>query len=456
MLMSLTASHKNASFDLLEQLSSQVDATSVLARVTEATPAVKGSILVSTCNRFELYVDVDDQHPDALARALGSATDAIAEHCDVSAESLSSTWHVTTEQDTAEHLFSVASGLESVVVGEGEIAGQVRRSLERARGAGTTTSDLERLFQHASKTSRGVKNRTPLGQAGRSIVRLALELAASRITTWSTARVLLVGTGAYAGASLAALRDRGVTDVSVYSASGRGAKFAASHGIPHIEPDGLHTAIASSDVIITCTVSEDYVLDAELLQRARIEFALAHSKAHVHEALHRDETPGCPVNHDAYQLVIDLGLPRNVDPDVGGVYGVELLDLETIRIHAPLDELQATDTARAIVRTAARNFTRAGAEESLAPAVVALRRRAHALLDEEIARVQPGDPDGTAAAALRHMMGRLLHKPTSRARAFASTGEHDRYLDALSVLFDLDVAIDVDAAGDDPAAQTSA
>ncbi|WP_235940929.1 glutamyl-tRNA reductase [Paramicrobacterium fandaimingii] len=454
--MSLTASHKNASFDLLEQLSSQVDATSVLARVTEATPAVKGSILVSTCNRFELYVDVDDQHPDALARALGSATDAIAEHCDVSAESLSSTWHVTTEQDTAEHLFSVASGLESVVVGEGEIAGQVRRSLERARGAGTTTSDLERLFQHASKTSRGVKNRTPLGQAGRSIVRLALELAASRITTWSTARVLLVGTGAYAGASLAALRDRGVTDVSVYSASGRGAKFAASHGIPHIEPDGLHTAIASSDVIITCTVSEDYVLDAELLQRARIEFALAHSKAHVHEALHRDETPGCPVNHDAYQLVIDLGLPRNVDPDVGGVYGVELLDLETIRIHAPLDELQATDTARAIVRTAARNFTRAGAEESLAPAVVALRRRAHALLDEEIARVQPGDPDGTAAAALRHMMGRLLHKPTSRARAFASTGEHDRYLDALSVLFDLDVAIDVDAAGDDPAAQTSA
>lgn len=454
--MSLTASHKNASFDLLEQLSSQVDVTSMLARVTGATPAVKGSILVSTCNRFELYVDVDEQHPDALADAMGAATGAIAEHCNVPAEALSATWRVTTKQDTAEHLFSVASGLESVVVGEGEIAGQVRRSLEHARGAGTTTSDLERLFQHASTTSRGVKNRTPLGQAGRSIVRLSLELAASRVTDWATARVLLVGTGAYAGASLAALRARGVTDVSVYSASGRGATFAASHSIRHVDPDGLHTAIASSDVIITCTVSEDYVLDAELLQRARIEFALSHSQAHVHEALHRDETPGCPVNHDAYQLVIDLGLPRNVDPDVGGVYGVELLDLETIRIHAPLEELQATDTARTIVRAAARNFTRAAAEESLSPAVVALRRRAHVLLNEEIARVQRNDPDGTAAAALRHMMGRLLHTPTSHAREFARTGEHDRYLDALSVLFDLDVDIDVDAAGDDPAAQTSA
>ncbi|MCW4457099.1 glutamyl-tRNA reductase [Microbacterium sp. MPKO10] len=454
--MSLTASHKNASFDLLEQLSSQADPDAIVKHVIDAAPGVAGSILVSTCNRFELYVDVDDEHPDAVAGVTSAATSAIAEQCDVATDHLATTWHVTTEQGTAEHLFSVASGLESVVVGEGEIAGQVRRSLESARAAGTTTSALERLFQHASKTSRGVKNRTPLGQAGRSIVRLSLELASSRVTDWSTSRVLLVGTGAYAGASLAALRDRGVTDVSVYSTSGRGAKFAASHGIALVEHDELPTAIASSDIIVTCTLTEGYVLDADLLQRARIEYALDHAKAHTNDALHRDETPGCPVNHDAYQLVIDLGLPRNVNPDVGGVFGVELLDLETIRIHAPLEELQATDTARAIVTTAARNFTRAGAEESLSPAVVALRRRAHAILDEEIARVQRTDSDGTAAAALRHMMGRLLHTPTTRARDFARTGEHDRYLDALSVLFDIDVDGDVDAvarrAADDEAA----
>ncbi|PFG29497.1 glutamyl-tRNA reductase [Paramicrobacterium agarici] len=444
--MSLTASHKNASFDLLEHLSSQADANAVVSRVTESSDVVKGGILVSTCNRFELYVDVDDQRPDAVAHALREATSAVADECDLPAETLSSTWHVTTEHGTAEHLFSVASGLESVVVGEGEIAGQVRRSLERARAAGTTTSDLERLFQHASKTSRGVKNRTPLGRAGRSIVRLGLELASSRVADWAAARVLLVGTGAYAGASLAALRDRGVTDVRVFSPSGRGAKFAANHGIALVEPDELHTAIASSDVVVTCTVTEGYVLDAELLQRARIDFALSHTKAHVHDALHRDETPGCPVNHDAYQLVIDLGLPRNVNPDVGGVYGVELLDLETIRIHAPLEELQATDTARAIVTTAARNFARSAAEESLTPAVVALRRNAHRVLDEEIARVQRTDPDGVAAAALRHMMGRLLHKPTTRARDFARDGEHDRYIDALGVLFDIEVETDADAA----------
>lgn len=443
--MSVTASHKNASFDLLEHLSSRAEAGAVTRRLTQASEHVKGGIVVSTCNRFEVYIDVDDSKPDAAAHALAHTTQAVADETGLCADELASTWHVTQAQGTAEHLFAVAAGLESVVVGEGEIAGQVRRSLENAREAGSTTATLERLFQHASSTSRGVKNRTSLGSAGRSIVRLALELASSRVADWAASRVLLVGTGTYAGASLAALRDRGVTDVSVYSPSGRGARFAANHGIHHVPHDGLASAVAASDIIVTCTVTDGFALDADLLQRARVEYALEHSAAHANDPLGRDGTPGCPINHDAYQLVIDLGLPRNVDPDVADVHGVELLDLETIRIHAPIEELQATDTARTMVSSAAQEFTRRAAEQSLAPAVVALRTRAMQLLDEEIARVERNDPDGTAAAALRHMMGRLLHKPTARARDFARAGEHDRYVDALSVLFGIEVDLDEDA-----------
>lgn len=451
MLVSLTASHKNAPFELLEQLST--GSSTISRTLAERSAAVRGSVLVSTCNRFELYVDVDDS-PAAVPNACRAAAEVVSSASGVDARVLGGTWAVKTEQDAAEHLFAVAAGLESVVVGEGEIAGQVRRSLERARSEGTTTATLERLFQRASQTSRGVKNRTPIGRAGRSIVRLGLDLAESRVADWASTSVLLIGTGAYAGASLAALRERGVTDVRVYSPSGRGARFAANHGIPLVSADEYASAVAAAGVIVTCTVVEGYVLDARRFHESRVAFAMAHQAAHVHDVLRRDDTPGCPVNHDAYQLVIDLGLPRNVDPDVASVHGVELLDLETIRIHAPLEELQATDTARGIVSRAARTFTRVGQEESLAPAVVALRRRAMEVLEDEIARVAPNDPDGTAAAALRHMMGRLLHKPTTRARDYARDGEHDRYLEALETLFGIEV--EAPDAADDASASEAA
>ncbi|HEV7849032.1 MAG TPA: glutamyl-tRNA reductase [Mycetocola sp.] len=429
--MCLTASHKNASFDLLERLSG--GAESVAERITEHAECVAGAVVISTCNRFEAYIDLDEPITAGQQVGVEAATAAISAASGIPADQLHSTWSVHTDEAAARHLFAVSAGLESVIVGEGEIAGQVRRSLETARKAGTTTSDLERLFQRASQTSRGVKNNTPLGRAGRSIVRLALDLAESRIIDWSAVRVLLIGTGAYAGASLAALRDRGVTDVAVYSPSGRAAGFAASHAIRAIEADAFAREAAEATIVVTCTTASGFVLDAALLNAGRRE---------SHESLppfEHDGTPGCPVHTDAGQLVIDLGLPRNVDPDVAGVHGVDLLDLETIRIHAPLEELQATDHAHEIVDRAARKFAAVTDEQSLAPAVVALRRHAQELLESEIARVAPRDPDGVAEQALRHMMGRLLHAPTVRARDLARAGDAQRYIDALDALFGLAV-----------------
>ncbi|RLP71448.1 glutamyl-tRNA reductase [Mycetocola manganoxydans] len=431
MLMCLTASHKNASFDLLERLSGGAGA--VAQRITDHSECVTGAVVISTCNRFEAYIDLDDPITAGQQVGVEAATDAISAASGIPADELRATWNVHTDEDAARHLFAVSAGLESVIVGEGEIAGQVRRSLETAREAGTTTSDLERLFQRASQTSRGVKNNTPLGRAGRSIVRLALDLAESRIVDWSAVRVLLIGTGAYAGASLAALRDRGVTDVAVYSPSGRAAKFAASHAIRAVEQDAFAREAATATIIVTCTTASGFVLDAAALTAGRLA-ALP--------AFEQDDTPGCPVHAEAGQLVIDLGLPRNVDPDVAGVHGVDLLDLETIRIHAPLEELQATDHAHAIVDRAARKFVSVTHEQSLAPAVVALRKHAHELLESEIARVAPRDPNGVAEQALRHMMGRLLHAPTVRARDLARAGDAQRYLDALDALLGLAVESD--------------
>ena len=153
-----------------------------------------------------------------------------------------------------------------------------------------------------------------------------------------------------------------------------------------------------------------------------------------------DAADGCPVDHDARaQLVIDMGLPRNVDPDVQTVRGVELLDLETIRIHAPLEELQATDEARKIVSRSARKFSDVTDEQSVSDAVVALRSHVFDLLEDEIQRAAGRGDDGETARALRHLTGVLLHTPTTRAKDFARAGEAQKYRDAIETLFGISV-----------------
>ncbi|HSP75493.1 MAG TPA: glutamyl-tRNA reductase [Cryobacterium sp.] len=437
MLICLSASHKNSSFDVLERLS--VGANDTAGGILERHPTLVGAVVVATCNRFEAYLDLDEPLGSSPLLAVHAAIDGVSASTGVAVDVLRDTLDLVHGSSVAEHLFAVTSGLESVVVGEGEIAGQVRRSLEQARLSRTTSPELERLFQRASQTSRGVKNRTGIGAAGRSLVRLALELAESRITDWAQTRVLLIGTGRYAGASLAALRDLGAEDVRVYSPSGRAHKFATSHQITAVAESAFAIEAAEADLILTCTTADTHVIDAALLRSGR---ALS-LQLPAAEAL---TLPSCPMT-DApadipRRLIIDLGLPRNVDPDVTDLAGVELLDLETIRIHAPLEELNATSDARLLVGRAARKFSAVAEEQSLAPAVVALRSYIFDILDGEIQRARNrGDNSEQTEAALRHLAGVLLHTPMVRSRELARAGEQAAFLAGLEALFDLQVEL---------------
>ncbi|TDQ01980.1 MULTISPECIES: glutamyl-tRNA reductase [unclassified Leifsonia] len=415
MLLCFSSSHRTADFDLLERL--ERHAPAITAALSEHSDIVSGSVVLATCNRFEAYLDIDEPLPAARAVSTEAVLDAVSSAAGIDPDLLRGASAVYSDHAVAEHLFAVTSGLESVVVGEGEIAGQVRRALESARRDGSVTSELERLFQVASRTSRGVKNRTGIMTAGRSLVRLALDLAESRISDWAQTRVLLVGTGKYAGASLAALRDRGVTDVRVYSPSGRAAKFALSHDIAPVAADGLVDALAESDLVVTCSAVTDYVLTRPILAEA---VAL----------------PGAVER----RLVIDLGLPRNVDPTVAELLGVELLDLETISIHAPLTELQAADDARSIVDAAAAEYRARTAEQEVTPALVALRKHVFDLLDAEIERARNrGDGSEQTEAALRHLAGVLLHTPSVRARELARQGDAQSFIDGAAAVFGVDV-----------------
>jgi glutamyl-tRNA reductase len=411
-LICFTSSHRTASFELLEQLERRVNA--VTDALTAHTDLVSGAVVLATCNRFEAYLDIDEHLIATRSASADAVIQTIGNAAGIDRTQLRDGSSVLYDHAVAEHLFAVSSGLESVIVGEGEIAGQVRRALHSARTNGTVTRDLERMFQDASRISRGVKNNTGISSAGRSIVRLALELASSRITDWAQTSVLLVGTGAYAGASLAALRDRGATNVRVYSRTGRAATFAASHAIEAVPTDGLTDAVASADLIVTCSIAPTVILD-----RATVENA-----ANLPGTLDR-------------RLIIDLGLPRNVDPAVAQVDGVELLDLETISLHAPLDELSAAADARALVGEAAAEFAAGRAEQKVEPALIALRSHVFDVLDAEISRLDKRDAAERDAieSALRHMVGVLRHTPSVRARELAREGDAGAFIDGAKALF---------------------
>ncbi len=410
MLLCLTANHRNASLDTLERLS--VGAPTATRALVEREIFVAGAVVLATCSRFEAYLDIDEPLTGGEAVAVESVVEAMAEASDVSPEVLRASVAVHQGADAAAHLFAVTSGLESVVVGEDEISGQVRRALDTARADGLTSGELERLFQKATHTSRGVRNRTQLRGAHRSLVRLALELASSRVSDWAAARIVLVGTGRYAARTVDALRARGAGDIHVFSPSGRAEGFAVQRGL--LPVTDFAAEAAQADVVITCTAD-----------------AVVHADAFV---------PGRRV------LVIDLGLPRNVDPAVGAVEGVELLDLETIRLHAPLEEFSAHADARAIVGDAATEFA---ADREVGPAITALRGEVLKVVDDEIARARARGAGDEVEAALRHLAGVLLHKPSVRMRELAVEGRIDEVRDALGLLHGLTVDPPAAAIDDD-------
>ncbi len=409
--MCVTASHRTTDFALLDRVSREVSSTA--ADLVASSDAVRGAVVLATCNRFEAYVDVDDAVVDAAGTAPGAVSElvftALARSVGEDAAALRGSAELLHGERAVRHLFAVSSGLESVVVGEDEISGQVQRALTTAREEHTTSSQLERVFQRAARTSREVRHATDLGGAGRSLVRLALDLASSRVSDWSEVRVLVVGTGHYAATSIAALRARGAVDIRVFSATGRADAFATRYGV-RAEHE-LRAALADPDIVLTCT------------------------------AKYTVTTADIP--DDARRLIVDLGLPRNVEPAVGELPGVELLDLELLALHAPLSELGAG--AQQLVDSAAAEFE---AEAEAAPGIVAFREHVFTALDAELARSRArGTDDARAQArteeALRHLVGVLVHGPSVRARELAAEGRTAEFEAAIETLYGVTVNSDV-------------
>lgn len=387
-------------------------------RLLASGAPLAGSVVLSTCNRFEIYCEVPFPADAAAARAEVLAAVSLCTGLPVSR--LDSLFELVQGASATEHLFAVAAGLDSVVVGEGEITGQVRRSFADAQVAGTASGLLGRLFQAAARTAKDVRAQTSLRSASRSIASVALDLAAgsgSGQRGLADVSVVLFGTGAYAACVAEILRDRKCSAISVFSHSGRADAFVAARGGTALSAAQLPSAIASADVVIGCSGTGTRI-DSASLVRWRAD-------------------PARPLT------VIDLAPSHDFDPRVAGLPGIELITLESVHHAAPPADAGELSLARALVRQAALRFGEREASRGVDTAVVALRRHVHQVLDVEMERVTKQHGGGASAdevnVALRRLARRLLHLPAVRARELATEGRQDEYAAALGALFGLTV-----------------
>ena len=376
-----------------------------------------GAVVLATCNRFEIYGEAP--HPDAVDAARAALIAQISGASGLNDQLVSRAFSTRTGAAVSQHLFAVSSGLDSAVVGEREIAGQVRRALITAQHEGTASSGLVRLFQAASKTAKDVGAQTALGSRGLSIVSVALDLATdlSENPDWSAKKAVVFGTGAYAGATMSLLRERGCTDVSVYSSSGRAAGFVATRGGTALDDGTLPDAVAAADVMIGCSGSDSRV-EADHLARIR-------------------------ASSPQPLIAIDLALTHDFDPAVAELDGVELLTLESVRLAAPQEQAESLNQASGIVDGAATAFEQEREARSVDSAIVALRRHTMDVLDAEMEKVRARHGCTAAAEevefALRRMVKQLLHVPTVRARELAANGQQDDYVAGLEAVYGITV-----------------
>ncbi|MBC7549906.1 MAG: glutamyl-tRNA reductase, partial [Cellulomonas sp.] len=272
------------------------------------------------------------------------------------------------------------------------------------RAPGTRSPGPEGLSQPAARAARGAGARTGLGASGRSVVGVALDVAEPDLPSWSRTRVVLVGTGSYAGATVAALHRRGCRDIRVFSPSGRAPGFAQDRDAAAIPDDGLEAALITTDLVVACSGAVGGVVDVATVARARA--ASGHPR-----------------------VVVDLALRHDVDPAVGALPGLRLIDLATVRDQAPADFAEPIERARRLVAGATERFEAAHRALELDATIVAERHRVLGPLEAEAARIRAATgPEATerAVRALRRRTRTLLHAPTVRARSAA------RALDAVA------------------------
>ena len=405
--------HRTAPLALLERVA--LDGAGVAKAVTgiATRDSVREAIVLSTCNRTEVYAVADRFHG-----AYDDIRDLLGDLSGVDPADLAP--HLYSEHDAAavEHLFSVATGIDSMVLGESEILGQVRDAWETARAEGASRTTLNLLFRHALEVGKRARTETAIGRGTASVSQAAVELAGARLGGLVGRTVTVVGAGAMGEGIAVALRAAGVGSITVVNRSAeRGKGVADRVGGDAVGLDRLPDAVAASDLLLTCTGADRPVITADTVR------AVGRSGRGI--------------------LIVDVAVPRDVAADVADIPGVTVLDLEGLQRFADAGMSRRAgeiDDVRRLVRDELDRFTAAATALQAAPVVAALRRRADEIRSTEIERIA-GRLDDDALRVVEEVthriVSKLLHEPSVRLRAEAGSPRGQRSASVLVDLFDL-------------------
>jgi glutamyl-tRNA reductase len=408
--------HRSGPLSVLERLSVAPGDVAKAVSAVVARDNIREAAVISTCNRIEVYAVAERFHG-----AYGDIRDFLCELGRLSADELHPYLYSQHDDAAARHLFEVAAGLDSAVLGEAEILGQVRTAWQVARREGGVRSTLDLLFRQALRVGKRARTETAIGRGTASISHAAVEMVSDRLGSLARRRILVVGAGEMGAGVATALHRAGAEEVVVCNRTlARGERLADRFGGSAIGFDQLPSALATCDVVLVCTAAVDTVVS-------------------------RSDVAAAP-RGDQPLLIVDISVPRSVARDTADVPGVTLLDLDDLRDWADRGlALRAAeaDRVRAIVGEELERFVVELTARQAAPLVAQLHEQAETVRSGELARfasrlaaLDDTERD-TVEALTRAIVAKLLHTPSVRLRHGAGTPQGERNAAAVSDLFDL-------------------
>ena len=382
--------HKTASLELRERVAFTA------YQLSDALPRLGGiigeAVVVSTCNRTEVYTTADE--PDAAASLVRGF---VADYHGLDAAAPAEGFRDLVDADAVRHLFRVAGGLDSMIVGESQILGQVRSALAAASAAGTLSAPLSRLFHRAIRAGRRVREETGVGRNALSVSFAAVRLAQTVLGDLTGSRVLLIGAGEAGKLVAEALRKTGVGELAVTNRTARRASALADElGGRAVPFERLDAAVADADIVVAATEAPGHLLSAETVRAAK-----------------RDR--------DRKMFMFDLAVPRNIDPESASIDGVSLYNIDDLAAVAKenlRERGKAAAAAEAVVEDEVAQFVQWWSTLDALPLVMELRERAEEMRRREMGRaLERLDGVSEADASViddltRAIVNKLLHAPT--------------------------------------------
>ncbi|MFN2589985.1 MAG: glutamyl-tRNA reductase [Actinomycetota bacterium] len=423
-ILALGVSYRRASVDLLERLAFSPHDDAKAYRALMESPPVTEAVILSTCNRVEVYAEVESYHAGFQELKL-----FLAESREVSPEEFAEPLYSHYESQAPEHLFSVAAGIDSLIVGEPQILGQVRQAFRRAHAEHATGPTLGRLFRDAARAGKRARAETAIGSSPAAFVEAGVALAERTIGPVSGRPAVVVGAGAMASLAVSHLRERDMGPIRIVNRSPeRAGRLAARVGADTVPFDRLAAALGEADLVVSSTGATAALVGPDVVQEA-----LRLRRPNARPPL----------------FFVDLAVPRDVDPSVRDLPGAAVADLDDIRRF--LEERQAghdghlgeVERVRAIVSEEVERFESWRRSTRLAPLIQALRERGDRIQAAELARFAPrlaglSSSEREAVESLvRAVIAKLLHDPIVRLKDVGPSTPPDGHARAFAEVFGL-------------------